>query len=80
MPGDSEIALEDTKNNKKTGIPPVDFVGAEQVMHRKETSNIGCGFWGGNFRFDPEDKDRLKFLQEEVGRKGKCLKEGRDSA
>jgi hypothetical protein len=79
MPGGSQIAEVAEKLGHTVGIPPVDAVAAEQVAVRNETSNIGCGFWGGAFPFDENDSERLAFLQEEVGRKGRCLKEGRDS-
>ncbi|KAF2817182.1 uncharacterized protein BDZ99DRAFT_362918, partial [Mytilinidion resinicola] len=78
MPGGSMIAQVEAQKNHFVGIPPVDRVGAEQVVQRGETSNIGCGFWRGAFRFDDGDKKRLAYLQEEVGRKGRCLKEGRE--
>ena len=57
--------------------PPVDVAGLEQVRYRHETSNIGCGYWSGEFYYDgiPE---KLEYLREEVGRKGRCLKKGRD--
>jgi hypothetical protein len=77
MPGGSEIAAVAQKLGHTVGVPPVDAVAQEQVEIRNETSNIGCGFWGGAFSFDENDTERLAFLQEEVGRKGKCLKEGR---
>ncbi|ORY13161.1 hypothetical protein BCR34DRAFT_481549 [Clohesyomyces aquaticus] len=79
MPGHSQIAKIDEDQGRTVGIPPVDFAGQTQIEVRNETTNIGCGFWGGAFAFDNEDTARLKFLQEEVGRKGKCLKEGKDS-
>ena len=60
----------------KAGKPPADRAGSDQVHFRNETSNIGCGFWSGDFRWDG-DVERLAFLREEVGRKGKCLKPGR---
>lgn len=56
--------------------PPVDRAGLKQVYWRGETSNIGCGFWSKDFRWDG-DKARLAYLKEEVGAKGKCLKPGR---
>ncbi|GAB7351511.1 hypothetical protein MBLNU459_g2154t1 [Dothideomycetes sp. NU459] len=55
---------------------PVDEVGLKQVYWRGETSNIGCGFWSKDFRWDG-DKAKLAHLKEEVGRKGNCLKPGR---
>ncbi|KAF2182018.1 glycosyltransferase family 25 protein [Zopfia rhizophila CBS 207.26] len=79
MPGDSEIAqITEATGGSKVGIPPVDLAGQTQVIIRNETSNIGCGFWGGAFSFNDNDKEQLEFLQEEVGRKGRCLKEGRE--
>ena len=58
--------------------PPADRVGGAQVRYRNETSNINCGFWSQDFRFDGDD-ERLAYLREEVGRKGRCLKPGRES-
>lgn len=60
----------------KAARPPTDRVGMSQVEWRNETSNIGCGFWSKDFRWDG-DMERLAFLREEVGRKGRCLKPGR---
>ena len=79
MPGESEIAKIGEAVGENPGIPPVDLAGQLQLYDRNETTNIGCGFWGGDFWFEDNDMERLHFLQEEVGRKGKCLKEGRDS-
>ncbi|KAF2005727.1 glycosyltransferase family 25 protein [Amniculicola lignicola CBS 123094] len=79
MPGESQIAQLGQIVGEVTGIPPVDLAGQNQVAIRGETTNIGCGFWGDAFSFTDNDGERLAFLQEEVGRKGKCLKEGRDS-
>ncbi|KAL1311588.1 hypothetical protein AAFC00_001704 [Neodothiora populina] len=62
--------------DKQKYRPPVDKVGSKQVYWRGETSNIGCGFWSKDFRWNG-DKARLAFLREEVGNKGKCLKPGR---
>jgi len=61
----------------KAGRPPADRVGGSQVLYRNETSNINCGFWSQDFRWYG-DKERLKYLREEVGRKGRCLKSGRE--
>ncbi len=78
MEGTSIIALEEeTLEHKEVFRPPVDVAGFEQVWYRKETSNIGCGFWSGEFYYDWEGEDRLVELREDVGRKGQCLKEGR---
>ncbi|OCK84346.1 glycosyltransferase family 25 protein [Lepidopterella palustris CBS 459.81] len=78
MPGGSLIAQLEAEVKNFVGIPPVDAVGAEQVVARNETSNIGCGFWNGAFEFEEGDSERLAWLREEVGRKGRCLKVGRD--
>jgi hypothetical protein len=79
MPGDSLIAQVGVEAGlQKPGVPPIDWAGQEQVANRNETSNIGCGFWGGAFQFRDGDTAHLHFLQEEVGRKGRCLKNGRD--
>ena len=79
MPGKSQIAQIGEQNGEDHGVPPVDRVGQPQIEYRNETTNIGCGFWSGAFAFEDNDVERLRFLQEEVGRKGRCLKEGRDS-
>lgn len=72
--GDSLIAQVDAKED--VHLPPVDAEALAQSMSRNETSNIECGFWSGDFQF--EDQQRLSTLKEEVGRKGRCLKPGRD--
>lgn len=72
--GDSLIAVADAKED--VYLPPVDDHGLAQSRRRKETSNIECGFWSGEFQF--EDENRLEMLREEVGRKGKCLKPWRN--
>lgn len=77
MPGQSLIAQVGESLGQVSGIPPVDQAGAEQVQQRNETSNIGCGFWGGAFAFDDDDADRLRLLQNYVGRNGVCLKRSR---
>ena len=75
MPGRSIIAaLENTAND----LPPVDEMGADQAVLRNETTNIDCGFWAGAFEFEDDEQDRLAWLREEVGRKGRCVKPGRD--
>jgi hypothetical protein len=79
MPGDSLIAkVEEESVGSKPGVPPVDLAGQTQVAERNETSNISCGFWDGGFAFSDGDTKRLQYLQEEVGRKGRCLKNGRE--
>ncbi|PNS17964.1 Procollagen galactosyltransferase 1 [Sphaceloma murrayae] len=57
-------------------LPPVDKEGLQQTMERGETSNIDCGFLSGEFAF--QDPKIMEYLREEVGRKGRCLKQGRD--
>jgi hypothetical protein len=79
MPGESEIAQIGSTVGEDHGVPPVDLAGQAQLLERQETTNIECGFWGGAFAFDDGDSERLEFLQEQVGRQGKCLKPGRDS-
>ncbi|KAF2643935.1 hypothetical protein P280DRAFT_393354 [Massarina eburnea CBS 473.64] len=79
MPGESQIAQIGQETGEKHGVPPVDLAGETQVVFRNETTNIGCGFWSNAFQFKEGDTERLAFLQEEVGRKGRCLKEGRDT-
>jgi hypothetical protein len=76
MAGQSLIADEEAEE-REIFIPPVDGAGLEQTKYRMETSNIGCGFFDGSFYYG-EDADRLDWLREEVGRKGKCLKPNRD--
>ena len=78
MEGKSIIATqEEIYDHKQVFRPPVDVAGFEQVMWRKETSNIGCGFWSGQFYYDAEP-EKLEILREEVGRKGRCIKDGRE--
>lgn len=80
MPGHSLIDEIGERMGEGPGVPPVDMAGRAQVAIRNETPNIDCGFWSGAFTFDDDDSDRLSFLREHVGRKGKCLKEGRNSS
>lgn len=75
LPGTSIIGVLEHNNS----TPPVDAMGQEQMEMRGETPNIGCGFWSGDFDFG-EDMERLAYLRQEVGRKGQCLKEWRDSS
>ena len=79
MPGESQIAQIGQAVGEAHGIPPVDLAAQTQVYYRNETTNIGCGFWGGAFAFNDGDTERLRLLQQQVGREGKCLKDGRDS-
>lgn len=72
MEGESLISTMDNKKYR----PPVDKAGLKQTYWRGETSNIGCGFWSRDFNWDG-DQDKLKYLREEVSRKGQCLKPGR---
>jgi hypothetical protein len=78
MPGRSEIDSIGEKLGEEHSLPPVDLAAQAQVVYRNETTNIDCGFWSGAFAFDENDTDRLRFLQEKVGRQGNCLKEGKD--
>lgn len=78
MPGASQIAEIGYVMGENAGIPPVDLAGQAQVMDRNETTNIGCGFWTGAFAYEDDDIERLEFLQDTVGRQGKCWKQGRD--
>ncbi|KAK4947278.1 hypothetical protein LTR66_014204 [Elasticomyces elasticus] len=71
--GESLIA---GQNADVVGIPPVDKAAAEQVRYRKETPNIGCGFWSKDFDWKGDLK-MLQYFREEVSRKGICLKPGR---
>ena len=68
MNGISMIA----KSIGKTKSTPVDLAGRPQEDWRRETSNIGCGFWSGDFY--PTSASHLAHLQREVGDKGQCLK------
>jgi hypothetical protein len=77
MPGKSMIDAIAAESGKHTGIPPVDLAAQAQVAARNETTNIDCGFWNGAFAFDDDDTESLALLRKHVGRKGKCLKEGR---
>jgi hypothetical protein len=79
MPGHSLVDEIGAKMGEGPGIPPVDLAGQAQVVHRNETTNIGCGFWSGAFAFDDGDTSRLQYLQEHVGRLGECLKDEGDS-
>ncbi|RDA84131.1 hypothetical protein CP532_0111 [Ophiocordyceps camponoti-leonardi (nom. inval.)] len=73
MPGPSIIDLQ----QGNTELPPVDRAAKDQIQDRGETPNIDCGFWDGAFRFNEGDATRLDWLRREVGRKGRCLKKGR---
>ncbi|PHH73776.1 hypothetical protein CDD80_3563 [Ophiocordyceps camponoti-rufipedis] len=75
VPGPSIIDVQ--QGNKD--LPPVDLAAKDQIDARGETPNIDCGFWDGSFAFRDEDVARLEWLREEVGRKGICLKSGRQS-
>lgn len=77
MEGKSIIALQEETKEHHVFRPPVDVAGLEQVEWRHETNNIGCGFWSGEFYF--LDGKELEYLRREVGRKGRCLKKGRDA-
>jgi hypothetical protein len=79
MPGPSLIDEIGTESGEGPGVPPVDLAGQAQVVYRNETTNIDCGFWSGAFGFDEDDTERLRFLQEHVGRRGKCLKDDREA-
>lgn len=81
LPGESEIAKigKNMGEDIGQGLSPVDWAGQPQTIWRNETTNIGCGFWSGAFTFEEDDVKRLEFLREEVGRKGRCLKDGRDT-
>ncbi|KAM0472486.1 hypothetical protein ACHAP7_008639 [Fusarium lateritium] len=59
-------------------LPPVDLAAKEQIEFRGETPNINCGFSNGWFSFDGDDTAQLSRLRQEVGRKGRCLKPGRE--
>lgn len=74
MEGRSIIAsVDETLTHEHVFRPPVDVAGELQVLYRGETSNIGCGFWSGEFYYDG-DAGKLEIFREEVGRKGRCMK------
>nr|AIA92834.1 CAZy families GT25 protein [uncultured Leptosphaeria] len=77
MPGPSQVDKIGKISGEQPGVPPVDLAGQAQIAYRNETTNIDCGFWSGDFAFDEDDTDRLHYLQEQVGRQGRCLKEGK---
>lgn len=68
--------IKQVENMNQDWLPPVDREGLQQTESRRETSNIDCGFLSGDFTY--QDSTRMQFLREEVGRKGRCLKPGRD--
>lgn len=74
VPGPSIIDVQDGGKD----LPPVDRAAKDQIKARGETPNIDCGFWSGAFSFEDEDSVRLYWLRQEVGRKGRCLKAGRE--
>ncbi|KAL6711452.1 hypothetical protein ACN47E_004386 [Coniothyrium glycines] len=78
MPGTSQVDEIGQKSGEKPGIPPVDLAGQAQIVSRNETTNIDCGFWSGDFAFADNDTDTLHYLQEQVGRQGRCIKNGRE--
>ena len=82
-PGDSLIAGVDTGKDKQKKVfrPPVDVAADEVIARTGETANIECGFWDGRFNWEEEGGQKLgtlEYLKEEVGSKGRCLKEGRE--
>ena len=62
MEGESLIADEEA-SERQIFRPPVDAVGLEQVKYRRETSNIGCGFFDGSFYYDG-DVSKLEQLRQ----------------
>ena len=70
VPGPSMIDIQQGTHD----LPPVDLAAQEQILVRGETPNIDCGFWDGSFSFDDRDTDRLNWLRQQVGRRGRCLK------
>lgn len=74
VPGRSIIDTQQGTND----APPVDRAAEDQIKARNETPNIDCGFWDGSFGFEDGDTDHLNWLRQEVGRKGQCLKYGRE--
>ncbi|GAB7362866.1 hypothetical protein MBLNU230_g3168t1 [Neophaeotheca triangularis] len=78
MEGESMIAGVEVASGHEVHRPPVDQAGLEQVAWRRETSNVGCGFWSGEFWFESGDLRRFEWLRENVGRRGRCVKPGRE--
>lgn len=74
MPGRSQVDEIGINSGEEPGIPPVDLAAQAQVVYRNETTNIACGFWSGAFGFEDDNFEKLRFLQEHVGRQGQCLK------
>ncbi|KAF4548867.1 Hypothetical protein D9617_25g061970 [Elsinoe fawcettii] len=68
--------IKDVEGLNQEFLPPVDREGLEQTERRGETSNIDCGFLSDEFGY--ENQEKFEMLREEVGRKGRCLKKGRD--
>ena len=52
MEGKSMIAAAEETEEHHVFRPPVDLAGLSQVKWRKETANIGCGFWSGEFYYE----------------------------
>ncbi|KAI9659311.1 MAG: hypothetical protein M1821_001569 [Bathelium mastoideum] len=56
MEGSSMIAGIEEAGGAEVFRPPVDVAAFEQVGWRKESANIGCGFWDGELLFRDEAK------------------------
>ncbi|TKA22804.1 hypothetical protein B0A50_07906 [Salinomyces thailandicus] len=72
MEGESLIADAEA-SERQIFRPPVDAAGLEQVRYRKETSNIGCGFFDGSFYYSG-DENKLGELRGMAWSK-ECLKQ-----
>ncbi|OCK80939.1 glycosyltransferase family 25 protein [Lepidopterella palustris CBS 459.81] len=73
-PGPSAISATDGRGIvDRAGLPPVDREGLGQATRRGESSNLGCGFWGGAFEFG-EDGELLEGLRRVARRSGVCVK------
>ena len=56
MEGSSMIAGVEEAEGAEVFRPPVDVAAYEQVLWRRESANIGCGFWDGELLFRDEAK------------------------
>ncbi|KAF2233531.1 glycosyltransferase family 25 protein [Viridothelium virens] len=56
MEGSSMIAGVEEAGGAEVFRPPVDVAAWEQIWWRRESANIGCGFWDGELLFRDEQK------------------------
>jgi hypothetical protein len=64
MEGSSLIAGVEEAGGNEVFRPPVDVAGWEQVWWRRESANIGCGFWDGELLFRDEGKGGEKAMDD----------------